>query len=195
MLDWLKHRTGLKRSAAELYGRIVAQSRQPALYRTYGVPDTMDGRLEMILLHVVLVLDRLKRDGAPGQRLGQRLMESLVADLDDALRRIGIGDDGVAGRMPRLAGALSERARDYGLALGDAPSLPSAPAAGTTTSVPDDALAAALLEHVYRPQAEGSHAPPVDRLAAYVREVRRTLSESSSAILLAGRVDFPELTG
>src|SRR5215470_8905446 len=58
-------------SIASLYGTIVAQARVKALYQRFGVPDTVNGRLEMILLHVVLLLRRLndEPDGAPGDRL------------------------------------------------------------------------------------------------------------------------------
>ena len=54
-------------SIAPLYGTIVAQARAEALYQRFGVPDTVNGRLEMVLLHVVLLLRRLNAepDGAP----------------------------------------------------------------------------------------------------------------------------------
>jgi cytochrome b pre-mRNA-processing protein 3 len=192
MLDWLKGRAHLKRSGHQLYERIVAQARQPALYESCGVPDTMDGRLELILLHVVLVLDRLKREGNAGQRLGQRLLESLVADLDDALRQLGLGDDSVAGRVPRLAGALRERAQDYGLALDAAPA-PTKSGKADVATLPD-ALETALLEHVYRPAdavASAIAIPHAMSLAAYVRRCRTTLAATEREALLAGEARFP----
>ena len=48
-----------------LYGTIVAQARAPAFYQNYGVPDTVAGRLEMIMLHAVLLLGRLEGEAAP----------------------------------------------------------------------------------------------------------------------------------
>ena len=60
MLGWLKWNSGRRRTGQQLYERIVAQSRNPSLFEACGVPDTMDGRLEMILLHTVLVLERLR---------------------------------------------------------------------------------------------------------------------------------------
>ena len=117
MLRWLEQNKARRRTATDLYEKIVAQARSASLYRDHAVPDTMEGRFEMIVLHLVLVLQRLKAEGAPGQRLGQMLMERLIADMDDALRQIGIGDMGVPRRIQKTAAALQERAHSYGEAL------------------------------------------------------------------------------
>ncbi len=182
MLGWLRGKAELRRTGHQLYERIVAQAREPSLYERCGVPDTMEGRLEMILLHVVLVLERLKSEGPTGQRLGQQVMERLVAEMDDALRRVGYGDDGVAGRLPRLGAALSERAQDYGAAF------------SAEAGQPRDALETALLAHVYRPVdavASSVAIPLALRLADYVRQARSLLAATRSAELIAGRVAFP----
>jgi cytochrome b pre-mRNA-processing protein 3 len=179
MLGWLKSRIATRTTGQQLYERIVAQAREPWLYEQCKVPDTMDGRLEMVLLHTVLVLDRLKTEGAGGQRLGQRLLEHLVAGTDDALRRIGIGDDGVAMRIKKLAGAIDERARDYGHAFGDA-----------------KLLAAQLTEHVYRTSMTDapSHVSQSSRrLADYAMSARTALQTCRPADMLAGRPEFPDL--
>lgn len=180
MLGWLKGKAERRRTGQQLYERIVAQARTPALYEHCGVPDTMEGRLEMILLHVVMVLERLKSEGPMGQRLGQQVMERLVADMDDALRRIGHGDDSIARRLPRLGAVLGERAQDYGTAF--------------ATAEPRDALETVLLAHIYRPGdavASSIAIPLALRLADYVRRTRSQLSAAGSADVLAGRVAFP----
>jgi cytochrome b pre-mRNA-processing protein 3 len=180
MLRWLKGRTDRTRGAADLYEGIVAVSRRPALYEGAAVPDTTEGRLEVLLLHVILVLDRLKHEGAGSQRLGQRLLECLVADVDDAMRRSGLGDDSVAGRMPKLAGALAERARDYGQALDAAPS----PSPGAPVGSAPGPLEQALLEHVYRPEDSAASAvfiPAALRLGTYVRRARAKLADAPAA--------------
>lgn len=182
MLGWLTDRTRQRQTGQQLYERIVAQARDPSLYGSCGVPDTMDGRLEMVLLHTVLLLERLQSEGNPGQRLGQQLMECLVADLDDALRRIGLGDDSVSARMRRLAGALSERARDYRTAFG---------AAASTSG--SDLLVSAFMEHVY---PAGTSAPGPEAmagaclLAEYVRRARPLLAAAPSHAVLAGDIAF-----
>lgn len=179
MLGWLRARSASRRSGQQLYEGIVAAARTPALYEDCGVPDTMDGRLEMLLLHTVLVLDRLHGEGPEALRLGQRLMESLVADADDALRQIGLGDDSVAIRIKRLGGALQERARDYRSAL-------------ASTS---EALEASLLAHVYAETIpdrfnDASRTLAAARLADYARRSQKSLAGQPAKVLLGGCADF-----
>src|SRR5262249_37294541 len=69
-------------SIARLYGTIVAQARAPAFYQIYGVPDTVNGRLEMIMLHAVLVLRRLESEAMPVRALGQKLFDHFCRDMD-----------------------------------------------------------------------------------------------------------------
>lgn len=198
MFGWLGRGTQLKRTGHDLYERIVAQARSPEIYTACGVPDTMDGRLEVILLHVVLTLDRLKREGKPGQRLGQRLMETLVADLDDAFRQIGLGDDSIAARMPKLAGALRERAADYGMAVQPCAGAMMHDMAPAIPGLVADALETALMSHIYRPvdaMAATIAIPKVMRLANYVRRCRTTLAAADSRELLEGRIAFPASFG
>src|ERR1700746_979025 len=73
MIFKLFRRTPRDNTIACLYGTIVAQARLPAFYQIYGVPDTVDGRLEMIMLHTVLFLRRLESEAAPIRALGQGL--------------------------------------------------------------------------------------------------------------------------
>jgi cytochrome b pre-mRNA-processing protein 3 len=189
MLGWLMGRSLRRRTGQQLYERIVAQAREPALYERCGVPDTMDGRLEMVLLHTVLVLDRLQAEGPAAQRLGQHLMERLVAGVDDALRRIGLGDDSVAPRIKRLAGALAERARDYRTALGQA-----GPVNARESHTADAALAAAFLEHVLAPGAvapTSEQQAAAERLAAYTLRARASLAALPGQALLSGALTFP----
>lgn len=182
MLGWLKRNAHLRRMGHDLYEGIVAAARKEVFFRDMGVPDTMEGRFEMIVLHMFVVLERLKREGEPGQRLGQSVIESLIADMDDALRQIGIGDMGVPRRVKRAAAAVRERVRDYGAALD--PEL--AGAAG-------DRLERALLVHIYG-HVEGPVAPDtmrhVVRLADYVRASRTGLDGQGLEALVAGPPAF-----
>lgn len=193
MLGWIRGWSARRRTGQQLYERIVAQARAPSLFDRCGVPDTMDGRLEMLLLHTVLGLDRLRAEGADGQRLGQRLIERLIADVDDALRRIGLGDDSVAPRIKRLAGALAERSRDYGLAFhlasGDGNPEASRPMPPLDRARP---LEAALREHVYGLAALSDTAiTEAQLLADYVRRTRSQLSNLAREHVLSGRITFP----
>ena len=99
-----------------LYGVIVAQARSPAFYTHYGVSDSVEGRFELIVLHLVLVLRRLGAKGAaasergpslgPGSAVGQRLFDVFCRDLDDNLREMGVGDLAVPRRMRQFGEAF-----------------------------------------------------------------------------------------
>ncbi|RYF06295.1 MAG: hypothetical protein EOO77_27110 [Oxalobacteraceae bacterium] len=97
--------------ALALYDSVVAQARLPHWYETGGVPDTIDGRFDMIAAVLSLVLLRLERD--PGAAAASaRLTERFVSDMDGQLRESGVGDIGV-GRRERSCWILSPRFRQY----------------------------------------------------------------------------------
>src|SRR3989442_12458453 len=86
---------------ASLYGTIVAQARAAAFYQNYGVPDTVNGRFEMIVLHAVLLLRRLDAGPDPSRRLGQSVFDMFCSDMDGNLRELGVGDLAVPRTMRR----------------------------------------------------------------------------------------------
>ncbi len=181
MFQWLKRKAETRRIGHEIYERIVAQARNPVFFSGLGVPDTMEGRFEMIVLHLGLVLDRLKTEGPPGQRLGQRLMEHLMTDMDDALRQIGIGDMGVPRRVKKTAAAFVERSRDYmeGLSLD-----------GAKAGLSEDKLETALLRHVYGASdvvPATIYTPSAVKLAAYARRSHAHLAKVAPDDLFEGR--------
>lgn len=184
MLGWLRRSAERRAIGHELFERIVAQARTPAFYSSLGVADTMEGRFEMIMLHQVLVLHRLRSEGPAGQRLGQALNEALVAAMDDALRQIGIGDMGVPRRVGKAAAALSERAVDYEAGLkanaerrDDAGALTEAISRYVPAGTPDGTLTAANAK----------------LLGGYVAAAVLNLGEQSADELFSGRVQFPGL--
>jgi cytochrome b pre-mRNA-processing protein 3 len=109
-----------------LYGMIVAQARTGVFYRDYGIPDTVQGRFELLVLHLVLVLRSLnRRSRAPrtfggrrrGESLGQLLFDTFCRDLDANLREMGVGDMGVPRRMRRFGEEFYGRQAAYQAAL------------------------------------------------------------------------------
>ena len=94
--------------ASTLYGAIVAQARNPIFYEELGVPDTVSGRFEMVVLHLVLVLERLE-----DKDVGQRIFDLYCKDMDSSLRELGVGDLGVPKRMKKMAEAFYGRAAAY----------------------------------------------------------------------------------
>ena len=124
-----------------LYAAAVAQARQPGLYQALGGADTAEGRFELYTLHVVLLLHRLKGQGAQAAETGQALFDAYIRGLDDALREMGVGDLSVGKKMRKLGEAFYGRAKAYDRALEALPDLdPLAAVIGrTTTTMGDDA--------------------------------------------------------
>lgn len=161
------------RFARELYAAIVAKARQPFFYAELQVPDTAEGRFEMIALHAFLVIDRLSRGGAKARDLSQRLFDTMFADMDRSLREMGVGDLSVGAKVRRMAEAFYGRARAY---------------RGALEQKQFAALDRALSRNIY---GEGEALPASAWLARYVTASARSLENQSDSDLLAGRVHFP----
>lgn len=178
MLSRLFRRGENRARAHTLYAAAVAQARLPAFYRAGQVPDTLDGRFEMIALHGFLVLHRLKGAPAPGPAIAQAFFDTMFGDMDRSLREMGVGDLGVGRRVKAMAKGFYGRIAAYeaGLAAAD-----------------DAALADALRRNVYGTLRDGS-AVAADTLAAlarYVRFAAADLAGQETGEILAGRVRFP----
>jgi len=179
MLTRLQQWRDRRQKARSLYGSIVTQARSRAFYAEWGVPDTAEGRFEAIALHLVLVLDRLTRAGDAGHRLGQALTEAFVADLDDTLREMTVGDLAVPRHVKRGVAALHDRFVAYRAAL---------------AATDDGALAGAILDRFAgRGPAQGAHNLDATRICGYVRAAKRTLDRSPDIEVLAGRVAWPQI--
>jgi cytochrome b pre-mRNA-processing protein 3 len=111
-----KPRTPPRRTIEAIYGMIVAQAREPLFYQAMGVPDTVDGRFDMVLLHLWMVLRRL-RQVEGGADLSQALFDHFCGDMDANLRELGVGDLTVPKRMQKFGEAFYGRAAAYDAAL------------------------------------------------------------------------------
>jgi cytochrome b pre-mRNA-processing protein 3 len=159
--------------AAELaYRRVVEQARQPRFFTDGGMPDTVDGRFELICLHAFLYLHRLKREHPGSADMGQRFFDVMFLDFDRALREMGTGDLSVGREVRRMAEAFYGRIAAYEQGL-----------AG------DDAmLQPALARNLF-----GTVTPSAAQLAAvadYVRREAAGLDRQDAAALLAGDIAF-----
>jgi cytochrome b pre-mRNA-processing protein 3 len=170
MIFPLFRRSSRQDTISALYGTIVAQARLPCFYREYGVPDTVNGRFDLLVLHLAIVLDRLE-EGSELRAMGQALFDRFCEDMDDNLREIGIGDLSVPREMQRIGEAFYGRAQAYRSAL---------------ASEGNEALVAALARNIYG-GAVPEQAAPV-RLAAYIREAVRGLAAQQPAELLRGKL-------
>ena len=142
--------------AAELaYSRVVQQARQPRFFTDGGVPDTVDGRFELICLHAFLYLHRLKRERPGSADMGQRFFDVMFLDFDRALREMGTGDLSVGREIRRMAEAFYGRIAAYeqGLAGGDAMLHPALARNLFGTATPSEAQLLALADYVQREAA------------------------------------------
>jgi cytochrome b pre-mRNA-processing protein 3 len=103
--------------ARALYVTIVSQAREPAFYEVLSVPDTPEGRYDMVALHTYMVLKRLQSDATIDTELSQALFDIMFADMDQNLRELSIGDTGVAKRIKKMAEGFYGRAAAYDTAL------------------------------------------------------------------------------
>ena len=162
-----------------LYGMIVAQARSAEFYRDYGVPDTVEGRLDMIILHLVLVLRQVTGAHVTEGRgtlppMGQQLFDRFLQDMDDNFREMGVGDLAVPKRMQKVGEAFYGRTKVYESALADYNPV---------------ALEAAVARNVF-----GSLEPALGarRLAAYMRKAAAHLAQQDANALTAAAFEFPD---
>jgi cytochrome b pre-mRNA-processing protein 3 len=167
-------------AASMLYEQIVGQARRPEFYLACGVPDTVQGRFEMIALHMFLVLHRLKREGEAATSLAQDLFDLMFQDMDRNLRELGTGDLAVGKRIKTLAKGLYGRIAAYERGLGQG--------SGQGSDAGPQDLELAVARNVF-PQG----APPAACLAALVDYLRRSpavLAAQAYGELAAGRIAF-----
>ena len=139
------------------------------------MPDSLDGRFDLVGLHVALLIRRLRRDPDPrGAVLAQAVFDAMFADMDINLREMGVSDLAVGRRVRAMWEAFHGRAQAYEAAVeaGDAA-----------------ALAAALQRNVWRAEGEASAAAGL--LAAQALRVAAALAEQPIAALLRGEARFP----
>ena len=157
----------LRGTIEAIYGMIVAQAREPLFYRDLGAPDTVNGRFDMLLLHLWLVLRRM----SPKDELSQGLFDRFCGDMDDNLRELGTSDMKVPKKMREFGDAFYGRTGAYDAALG----------AGRGP------LAAALSKNIYY----GMDIENARRLAVYVEAANARLGTLDATTLTSGAWHFP----
>lgn len=172
----LFRRNRLREAAALAYQQIVAQARRPAFFLHCQVPDTVDGRFELICLHAFLYLHRLKGEPSAAE-VAQLFFDAMFGDFDRSLREMGTGDLSVGRQIQRMAQAFYGRIDAYQRGLNEG----------------DSALQAALARNLF------GTAPASDRslavMAAYLRREAAGLEGQDTAALAAGEVSFGAAPG
>jgi cytochrome b pre-mRNA-processing protein 3 len=153
-----------------IYGMIVTQAREPLFYQELGVPDTVNGRFDLLLLHLWMVLRHLR--GLPGGvALSQALFDHFCDDMDANLREMAVGDLKVPKQMQKLGEAFYGRAAAYDMGL-------SAGIAGLTDAINRNVLDGEQIDHARR-------------LAVYTEAAIASLSQQSDSSRLGVGWKFP----
>jgi len=172
MFKQLLARSPARRAASALHDAAVAQSRQATLYAGMGAPDTVEGRFELLSLHVILLVERLKGEPGAAADVRQMLFDTYVSNLDGALREMGVGDLAVGKRMRKLGEAFYGRAQACDEAF---------------ASLPDRTVLSKLLGRTVLRDAPG--APTL--LADYVARCREGLAATDTRALVSGEAAWP----
>jgi cytochrome b pre-mRNA-processing protein 3 len=168
------------RPAAEagraLFRALSAQARQPVFYASLGVADTVEGRFELYVLHLALVLRRLKGEGAEAGETSQATFDAFLKNLDEGLRDMGVGDLSVGKKMRRLGEAIYGRLKGYDRVLAE--------------PGPQGALEEMVGRTLLEGRSDPARAAP---LARYVLAAATRLKAQPLAEVLAARLDWPEV--
>jgi cytochrome b pre-mRNA-processing protein 3 len=175
-------RNSQARTIHALYGAIVAQARSVTFYADYRVPDTVEGRFDLIVLHLVLLLNRLGRRAEAARGLGQALLgqaligqelfDAFCDDLDANLREMGVGDLAVPKRMQAFAEAFYGRQAAYLAAL---------------EAADHRVFEKALARNIFPAGNDAGAA----QLARYARSAVTSLDAQDDGALIRGEVVFP----
>jgi cytochrome b pre-mRNA-processing protein 3 len=171
--------------AFALYHVIVARARQEPFYTAWGVPDTPDGRLELIGLHAALLMRRLRSEGEAGKVVAQDLFDVMFADVDRNIREQGVGDLSVGKHVKAAAKTFLARFRalDPCLDAEDAPAVAAILERNIFNRVAGEAM-----------PADAPIAPGMLALAAYALAEEKRLAAVPGADLLEGQCALPPVT-
>ncbi len=148
----LGRRARYERPGFHLYGAAVSAARSPYLYADLGCPDTLDGRFDVIGLHVFLLIRRLNREAEPGPALAQAVFDAMFLDMDVNLREMGVSDLSVGKRNRAMWEAFHGRAQVYAANWEDATGLETAIARNVWRGAIPPAGSAAALARLARAQ-------------------------------------------
>ncbi len=159
---------------ARQYEILTQAARQPALYETLDVPDTVMGRFEMLSVVLILYFRRTRASARAGQEIAQEIIDAFFEDVDHSIRELGVGDVSVPKRMKKFAGMFYGRLESYAAAF----------------DARDGAALAAALRRNIHPKA-GEAAPAMIGLAAYLMQVDTVLAARDEETVEAGALTFP----
>ncbi len=177
---FLRRNKKIKDAAHVLFNKIVAQARDPYFYETWKVADTLDGRFDLIILHMALVINRLEIDGGNKKiaLLIRFLQEVLFDNMDMSLREMGVGDMSVGKKVKVMAEACYGRIAAYKKAI-------------RSEDIKGN-LAVSLSRNIYREKMTDDDI--LAQLAAYTQQQVDVLNSQSSQDLLLAQFSFGEIS-
>lgn len=181
MFRWFAGRAARKEAAEKIYDAIVAQSRNPGFYIRCGVPDTLSGRFDMLVIHMFVVLQILKLGGREGQLLAQEIVEAFIREMDTMVRDLGVSDRSVPKEVRKIAQLFYGQLLSYSTALqrNDLKGLSGEVWKSFQSSEGDDREVAIASEAI----------------ATYIRQSIKSIQEMPLNMLLQGNIRFPEIGG
>jgi cytochrome b pre-mRNA-processing protein 3 len=178
MFRWFAERTARREAAEKIYDSIVAQSRNPVFYVRCGVPDTLSGRFDMLVIHMFIVMQNLKMGGTEGELLGREIVEAFVKEMDSMVRDLGVADLQVPNEVRKIASLF------YGQLV-------------VYTEAVNKKNRAALSDAVWRSFQSGDETANVaaTEIADYIFGAIKNIREMPLNLLLQGHLNFPEVYG
>ena len=175
MLDFLFGYKKLKNVGYKLFSKIIEQSRVSEFYSRLGVEDSLDGRFDLMAVHMVILLDKLdqEKDNKKSARLKRILQEIMFDNLDLTLREIGVGDLGVGKKIKVMAEAFYGRMTVYQAAFKE----------GDT-----DLISEALLRNLYRGKVIDKNI--LSDMSAYVRKQHKNIASQPISEIMHGEIEF-----
>ncbi|MGH1350767.1 MAG: ubiquinol-cytochrome C chaperone family protein [Methyloligellaceae bacterium] len=176
--------TKKEKEAGKVYETIVAHARSTEFYKSYAIPDSWEGRFEIITLHMFLFLQRLKAEDDSEAEIGKLVLEAFFSDLDGSLRERGVGDTVVPKKMQKLAKSFYQRVYTYSESLENK----------------DQAhLASEIQQHVYdyllENEDENKRYACASALSAYLHKAYREICNNPLEQFMLGQIKFiqPEI--
>lgn len=161
--------------ARATYAKMLDHIRQPVFYTRFGVPDSFDGRFDLLLVHAFMIIHVMGDDVSTAKGFNQALFDVMFADMDQTLREMGIGDMGVPKHMRRMMKAFNGRVQVYSNAIGD-----------------DAAFEAALLRNLYG-TVETPDMSAVKQMQGYIEAGVQSLRAQGADKILAEDVNFSQI--
>ncbi|WP_020593309.1 ubiquinol-cytochrome C chaperone family protein [Kiloniella laminariae] len=156
----------------DLYVSLVTQARSEVFFREMGVPDSLDGRFDLLTLHMFLILRRLKTEHERTAGFSQKLFDLMFRDMDLSLREAGVGDVGVGKRVKAMVQGFYGRISAYEEALGSS----------------HEDLFLALQRNLYGTVEVNQEC--LDRMCGYIKHQQAALAATDVSEILSGKAGF-----